>query len=138
MKFTPEQKSLFLKEFKFSASRSGGAGGQHVNKVNTKVELRFSLTLTSLLSEAQKRNLALKLASRINTENEIILVSSVERSQWRNKEIVVDKFFALLENALTPQKKRIKTNLSKASKLKRIEGKKMLAQKKKMRKKPEL
>ncbi len=138
MKLSEEEKKQLLNECKFVASRSGGPGGQNVNKVSTKVELRFDLASTSIFSEAKKRILKFKLANRINTDNEMFLVSSVERSQWRNKEKVIEKFFNLIEEALTPVKKRIKTAPTKTSKLKRLEGKKQLSQKKEMRKRPEL
>lgn len=138
MKISEERRSRLINEFKFSASRSGGPGGQNVNKVSTKVELRFALFQSDVLSDSEKRTINFKLVKRINLEGEIILVSSVERSQWRNKETVIDKFFVLVEDALTPIKKRIKTKPTKASKRRRIEGKKLLSQKKDLRKKPEM
>jgi len=138
MRFSEERRSQLIKEFSFSASRSGGPGGQNVNKVSTKVELRFALFQSGVLSDFEKRTINYKLARRINSESEIVLVSSVERSQWRNKGKVTEKFFTLIEAALTPIKKRVKTSPTKASKLRRIEGKKLLSQKKKMRKKPEM
>lgn len=138
MRISEERRMQLINEFKFSASRSGGPGGQNVNKVNTKVELRFPLFQSAVLSDSEKRIINFKLARRINYEGEIILVSSVKRSQWRNKETVIYKFFTLVENALTPVKKRIKTKPTKASKLRRIEGKKVLSQKKQLRKRPEV
>ncbi len=137
MQISIEKRSQLINEFKFSASRSGGAGGQNVNKVNTKVELRFALFQSNIFSDTEKRIIKYKLANRINSEDEIVLVSSVERSQWRNREKVIEKFFKLIEKALTPVKKRIRTSPTKASKLRRIEGKKLLSQKKQMRKRPE-
>ena len=106
--------------------------------MSTKVELRFALISSSVLSESEKRILNYKLARRINTEGEFLLVSSVERSQWRNKETVINRFFVLVEDALTPVKKRVKTKPTRASKRKRIEGKKLLSQKKQLRKRPEM
>ncbi len=138
MRILEERRSRLINEFKFSASRSGGPGGQNVNKVSTKVELRFALFSSFVLSDSEKRVINFKLARRINSEGEILLVSSVERSQWRNKETVIAKFFMLVEAALTPVKKRIKTSPTRGSKLRRIEGKKLLSQKKQMRKRPEL
>lgn len=138
MRISEERRSRLINEFKFTASRSGGPGGQNVNKVSTKVELRFALFQSAIFSDTEKRTINYKLARRINSEGEIILVSSVERSQWRNKETVIEKFFVLVEAAVTPVKKRIKTSPTRGSKLRRIEGKKLLSQKKQMRKRPEL
>ncbi|WP_346858344.1 alternative ribosome rescue aminoacyl-tRNA hydrolase ArfB [uncultured Draconibacterium sp.] len=138
MKLSDTRKQQLLTELKFAATRSSGPGGQNVNKVNTQVELRFSLSETTALSDAEKLILQQKLKNRINSENELILVSSVYRSQWRNKEEVIQKFFDRIENALTPVKKRIKTSPTKSSKLKRLAGKKIVATKKQLRKPPEL
>lgn len=138
MKISAERRNLLINEIKFTASRSSGPGGQNVNKVNTRVELHFLLKDSQVLSTAEKRTIQFKLPNRINAEGEFFLASSVERSQWRNKERVIERFFMLLEQALSPQKKRIKTKPTQASRLKRLEGKKQLAQKKQMRKKPNL
>lgn len=125
-------------ELRFSAGRSSGPGGQNVNKVSTRVELRFSVSGSSVLSESQKDRIRLKLKNRINTEDELILISQVERSQLKNKEKVTELFFTLLEKALTIPKKRIKTSPTKSSKLKRLESKKINAEKKQRRKPPEI
>ena len=135
----PEQRRKNLEtEFKFSASKSSGPGGQNVNKVNTRVELRFSLPLSSILYDDEKQIIRRKLKNRINSEGEIVLVSSVERSQWRNKEKVIQKFYNLIEEALTPVKKRIKSAAPASARLKRLESKKMQSAKKQMRKPPEV
>ena len=138
LKLTETRKQQILNELKFSATKSSGPGGQNVNKVNTRVELRFNLEESDVFSNAEKRTIIFKLANRINSDGEIFMASSVERSQWRNKERVSERFFELIEKALTPQKKRIKTKRTQASRIKRLEGKKQLAQKKKNRRKPEL
>lgn len=138
MRISEERRNKLISECIFSATRSSGPGGQNVNKVSSKVELRFALSQSLVFSEPEKRTLQLKLANRINLEGEIVLVSSVERSQWRNKETVIEKFFSLLEKALIPVKKRIKTSPTKASQRRRIEGKKLLSQKKNLRKRPEM
>lgn len=130
MHFSEEIKQLLEAECGFSASRSSGPGGQNVNKVNTRVELRFSVTDSKVLSEDQKIILGKKLKNRINLEGELILVSEVERSQLRNRTKVTALFFELLEKALTPAKKRIKTNPTAASRLKRLESKKQQSEKK--------
>jgi ribosome-associated protein len=125
-----------LSEVSFSASRGGGPGGQNVNKVSTKVELRFPVNDSETLTETQKQRLLSKLKNRITIYGELVLTSSAERTQWRNREKVTQKFFELIEKALTPPKKRIKTRPTKASKLKRLENKKKQGQKKQLRKPP--
>ena len=126
-----------ISEVSFSASRGGGPGGQNVNKVSTKMELRFPVNDSETLTETQKQRLLSKLKNRITISGELVLTSSAERTQWRNREKVTQKFFELIEKALTPPKKRIKTRPTKASKLKRLENKKKQGQKKQLRKPPE-
>jgi len=137
MKLSQSKKEELLSEVTFSASRGGGPGGQNVNKVSTKVELRFDVNDSETLPETQKQRILSKLKNRITTDGELVLTSSVERTQWRNKEKVTQKFFELVEQALTPPKKRIKTKPTKASKAKRLENKKKQGQKKELRKPPE-
>jgi ribosome-associated protein len=124
----------FSSEVHFSASRSSGPGGQNVNKVNTKVELRFDIASSSLLSDQEKVLLMEKLAKKINSEGELILVSQTERSQLKNKEKAIEKFYSLLTRALSPRKKRKPTQPSQASKEERLETKRKLAEKKERRK----
>ena len=126
----------FTGELHFSASRSSGPGGQHVNKVSTKMELRFHVLSSVLLSEDEKALIAEKLASRINAAGELLLVSQSERSQLQNKEKVTEKFYLLLTRALTPRKKRKATRPSKASKEERLELKRQQSEKKERRKSP--
>jgi ribosome-associated protein len=123
-------------ELHFNASRSSGPGGQNVNKVNSKVELRFHVASSSLLSDEEKVLLLEKLAKKINTEGELILVSQTERSQMKNKEKVIEKFYSLLTRALTPRKKRKPTKPSQASKEERLEEKRKQAEKKERRRNP--
>lgn len=138
MRISEERRNRLLNEFKFTSSRSSGPGGQSVNKVNSRIELHFNLKESEVFSTAEKRTLKFKLANRINSNGQIFMASSVERSQWRNKEQVIERFFELAEKALIPLKKRIKTKPTRASKIRRLEGKKQLARKKQMRKGPEL
>lgn len=138
MQLSEYRRNQLLNEIQLSASRSSGPGGQHVNKVNTKVELRFFLTNSQFLSEFEKEKIKFKLKNRINNEGELFLVSQVERSQWRNREKVIEKFFDLIEKAITPVKRRIKTKPSKSSRLKRMDSKKRLSQKKELRRTPGL
>lgn len=122
-------------EFVFSTSRSGGPGGQNVNKVSTKVELRFSLISTSLFSEEEKDLLHKKLRKKINKEGELLLVSQSERTQIMNKKVVTERFYGLVSRALTIPPKRRATKPTLASKVKRLEGKKIRSQVKVSRKK---
>jgi ribosome-associated protein len=129
---------LFELEFVFSASRSSGPGGQNVNKVNTKIELRFNIPASVLLSDAEKELLNEKLKNRINSEGDLIIVSQDERSQLKNKENAISKFYQLLQHALTPKKMRKPTKPSMASRHRRLESKRRLSEKKQDRKPPEL
>ncbi len=124
----------FIAELHFSASRSSGPGGQHVNKVSTKMELRFHVASSALLTDAEKELIAEKLAARINAAGELVLVSQSERSQLQNKEKVTEKFYLLVTRALTPRKKRKPTKPSKASKEERLEAKRQQSEKKVRRK----
>jgi len=137
MKFTEEQKKQLETEMVLSATRSSGPGGQNVNKVNTQVELRFSVKNSNLFSDNEKDRIFLKLKNKINSEGELILSSQTARTQLDNKENVIEKFYELIEKALTIQKKRLKSRPTAASRLKRLESKKSQALKKLFRKPPE-
>ena len=120
----------FTPEFQFQASRSGGAGGQNVNKVSTKVELRFNVLISRLLDESQKALIQEKLKNQINSEGELIIVSQEERTQLRNKNTVIKKFRELLKKALFIPKKRLKVKPTIAMIAKRLDSKKKLSEKK--------
>ena len=126
----------FGSELHFSASRSSGPGGQNVNKVSTKMELRFHVASSEELSEAEKVIIMEKLASRINAAGELLLVSQSERSQLQNKEKVTEKFYLLLTRALTPRKRRKLTRPTKASMEERLTAKRQRSEKKERRKSP--
>jgi len=138
MIFSEEIQKHLENECTFSATRSSGPGGQNVNKVNTRVELRFAVNESSVFSEKEKELIFTKLNNRINSEGELLLFSESERTQPANKQKVFERFILLLKNALTPKKKRIKTRPTESSKQKRLEKKKNNAQKKQLRKPPEV
>ncbi len=121
-------------ELIFSASRSSGPGGQHVNKVSTRVELRFDVPSSKLLNDEEKMIIMTKLAARITKEGVLILHSQSERSQNDNKSRVTENFYKLIVKALTPVKKRKPTKPTAVSKQRRLETKRKLADKKNRRK----
>ena len=128
------RKNKLSAELHVSASRSGGPGGQNVNKVNTKIELRFHVDSSEELNEVEKQLIRTRLKNRINSEGELLVTSSSERTQWKNREQAEKKFFELIEKAITIQKHRVKTRPTTVSKIKRMEFKKKQAQKKEDRK----
>jgi len=123
----------FEKEFQFRASRSSGAGGQNVNKVNTKVELRFDVQASSLLNDKEKEMLRTRGAGRINREGILILTSQSERSQYGNRSQCILKFYRLLFHALEPVETRIPTTPTRASRELRISEKRKKSEKKSRR-----
>lgn len=124
------------KEITFNTSRSGGPGGQHANKTETSVELRFNINDSELLTEEEKGRIQTKLANKLTKDNELIITAESKRSQIRNKEEAIEKFYQILEKALKKPKKRKKTKPSKASKEKRLQEKKKHSEKKSKRKPP--
>ncbi|MDA3953713.1 MAG: alternative ribosome rescue aminoacyl-tRNA hydrolase ArfB [Bacteroidales bacterium] len=130
-------KELVLKELSFKATRSSGSGGQNVNKVSTKVELRFKIGESVLLTENDKDRVRIKLKNRISSEDILIIASDSERTQLGNKREVIEIFFDLLEKALKKPKKRVKTKPTKASKERRLKEKKIISDRKQSRKKEE-
>ncbi|MBD0779901.1 aminoacyl-tRNA hydrolase [Maribacter sp. ANRC-HE7] len=131
-------KAGLLQELNLKAVRSSGAGGQHVNKVSTKVELAFDVANSSALSSIEKERVLHKLANRLTKDNILMLQADATRSQLKNKELVIKRFLELLENAIKIKKKRRKTKPSRSSVEKRLRKKKKDALKKANRGRPKL
>lgn len=128
-------KQDILKELTFKTSRSGGKGGQHVNKVSTKVELNFDLRLTSLFTEEEKSRLFQKLTNRINSEGILQVITEEERSQLQNKERSIQKLLVLLKSALFLPKIRKASKPKRSAIEKRLKSKQLTSLKKINRKK---
>lgn len=132
------QSNLLIKELTFKNTRSSGAGGQHVNKVSSKVILSFDLVNSTVLTENQKIRLLDKLANRLTNESILILSCDETRSQFQNKELVIERFLELLKAGLIVPKKRRPTKPSKTSVKKKLDDKTKKGLKKVLRKKPKL
>ena len=123
-------------EMEFQTSRSGGPGGQHANKVSSKVELRFKVGSSELLNDDEKQRIRKYLAHKLTKSDELLIESREARSQHRNKQMAVERFYAMVEWALKPRKKRKKTRPTKASVERRLKKKKAIKEKKQNRKSP--
>ncbi len=120
----------FLPEITFQTSRSSGPGGQNVNKVESRVELRWNLAASAVLTDIQKSLILEKIASRLTTDGDLLITAQDDRSQLRNKEIALAKFYELLRKSLLRPKPRKATKPSKSAVRKRLEGKKIQGEKK--------
>ncbi len=123
-------------ELQFAFTRSGGPGGQNVNKVASRVTLIFSVTESTSLSSKQKQIILSRLRSRLSTNGTLKVHVQESRSQYRNREIAVEKLGTMLQTALTPRKKRIATRVSSGAKRDRVESKKRRSRTKELRGKP--
>lgn len=127
-----------LTELQFKAIRSSGPGGQHANKVSSKVELTFDSPASNGLSEREKKRLQLKLDSKLTKDGLLIVQCDESRSQHKNKELVIKRFLLLLKKSLTIPKKRKRSKPTRSSIEKRLRGKKINSLKKLNRGKPEI
>ncbi|HEY9006419.1 alternative ribosome rescue aminoacyl-tRNA hydrolase ArfB [Ohtaekwangia sp.] len=122
-----------LKELVFSTSRSSGPGGQNVNKVNTKVTLKFDVMNSAVLTPEEKELVSRKLATRMTTDGMLVIISQDKRSQLQNKEAAIAKFEKAITKAFERKKARKATKPSKGSVQERIKKKKQLSEKKQWR-----
>lgn len=127
-----------VQELTFKAVRSSGSGGQHVNKVSSKVELIFNLFDSSVLNDQQKLLLQQNLQNRLTKNGILILQSGETRSQHKNKDLVIKRFLNLIKSSLIIPKKRVPTKIPKSVVRKRLKSKRNLSEKKANRRKPSL
>ena len=131
-------KDKILSELSFKAVRSSGAGGQNVNKVSSKVVLTFDLLASNALSDEEKNLIQAKIGSRLTSENILILNCDEDRSQLKNKELVVRRFLDLIKKSLIIPKARKPTKIPRSVIEKRLKTKSTKSFVKLTRKKPEL
>jgi ribosome-associated protein len=127
-----------ITELSFKAVRSSGAGGQHVNKVSSKVELTFNLADSLVLNTEQKELLIQNLKTRLTKSNVLMLQSAESRSQHKNKGLVTKRFLELIKKGLIVPKKRVRTKTPKSVIRKRLKSKRVRSERKSNRKKPDL
>jgi len=127
-----------IQELSFKAIRSSGSGGQHVNKVSSKVVLSFNVLESEVLSEEEKELLIKNLGTKLTKKHILIINCDESRSQHKNKELVTKRFVNLIQDGLFVPKKRKPTKISKAVIKKRLDNKQKQSEKKSNRKKPDI
>jgi ribosome-associated protein len=120
----------FYPEFTFNATKSSGPGGQHVNKVSTRIELRFDVEASLILTDEEKKIILNRLVGRINKDGILSIVSQTERTQTGNRRKVIERFYKIIGMALAPVKSRKPTQPTIASRLKRLETKHLRSERK--------
>ena len=127
-----------INELSFKAIRSSGSGGQHVNKVSSKIELTFDLQKSLALNEVQKKRLLEQLKNRFTKTHMLVLQCDESRSQHKNKSLVTQRFLEIIKRGLLVPKKRKPTKTPKSVKIKRLKSKRSQSEKKANRKKPNI
>ena len=120
-------------ELTFTASRSGGKGGQHVNKTSTKIELSFDVINSVILNDIQKYTILKALRNKLSKDGIVRIACQETRSQLQNREIAIEKFYILINKCFEVRKRRIATKPSKGAKAKRLDSKKKHSEKKEWR-----
>ena len=131
-------KDILQSELQFKAVKSSGAGGQNVNKVASKIELIFDLEASLGLTDEEKELLMQSISNRLTKENVLLLQCEESRSQHKNKTVVIDRFFNLIEEGLIIPKERIPTKTPRSVVRRRLKAKRKVSDKKANRKPPEI